>query len=70
MKLRDITAGLPKKAVSRIAKKLNVSHSLVSLVLAGKRENNAVIDAAIDLIEEEKKEAQEREQRINKLLGK
>lgn len=70
MELKNIVDALPKKGVSKIAKKTGLSHTMVSLVLNGKRENDTVIDAALDLIEEERKIRAERENRLKKILHK
>lgn len=70
MELQEINKALPKRAVKLISEKLKVSHSLVSLVLSGKRENEAVLDAALDLIEETKQKRIEREDRLKNLLSK
>ena len=54
-KLLKLRRSLPKNGVSIIAGKLGVSPSLVSMVLGGSRSNVEVINAAIELIKEDKK---------------
>lgn len=60
---------LPRGSVNKIAKKLRVSHALVSLVLSGKRENSDVIDAAIQIIAEHKNNQKALEKRIEEVLS-
>lgn len=69
MDLTEINKALPKKAVTIIATKLGVSHTLVSLVLSGRRHNDLVIDAALDLIEDCKKKQDERIARLHNLTS-
>ncbi|WP_153847539.1 hypothetical protein [Sphingobacterium paramultivorum] len=69
MDLTEINKALPKKAVTILATKLGVSHTLVSLVLSGKRQNDLVIDAALDLIEECKKKNEQRIARLQNLTS-
>ncbi|HAF34223.1 MULTISPECIES: hypothetical protein [Sphingobacterium] len=69
MDLSEINKALPKKAVTILATKLGVSHTLVSLVLSGKRQNDLVIDAALDLIEECKKKHDQRIARLQNLTS-
>lgn len=69
MDLTEINKALPKKAVTILATRLGVSHTLVSLVLSGKRQNDLVIDAALDLIEECKKKYEQRIARLQNLTS-
>ncbi|MGJ1368216.1 hypothetical protein [Sphingobacterium spiritivorum] len=70
MEINEIAAALPRKGQKQIAKRLGISHSLVSLVLSGKRQNDLVIDTALDLIEEIKAKQEARLKRLNNIISK
>lgn len=69
MELQEIIANLPKKGVKKIADKAGVSHSLVSLVLSGQRENELVLEKAIEVIEDEKARKQNLADRFKKAIS-
>lgn len=68
-KTTELRDALPPGSVMKIAEKLSVSHSLVSLVLAGKRANTAIIDEAITIIEEVKAKKEEQQRRLKEALS-
>jgi len=65
--LRKIRKALPHGSIKKIADDLNLDISTVSKVLQGNHNNNSIIDAALNIIEEGKKSAQVLDQRINSI---
>lgn len=68
-KLQALKLKLPYGAVIQIARDLDMSRTAVDKVFAGKIENDEVIDLAIKIIEERKKDILEKESKIDKVLS-
>lgn len=69
MKTTRIREALPPGSIKQIAEKLSVSHTYVSLVLSGKRNNDEVIDAALAIIEEAKAKKEQQKRRFKEALS-
>lgn len=69
MELSKIKEALPKKGVKKIAEKTGLSHSMVSQVLSGHKQNDDVIDAALAVIEEDRENKKIRAERFKALLS-
>lgn len=59
---------LPKGSQKILADKLGVSESYVSKVLKGQRKNDAILESAIELAEEEKRKLKAEERKQRRLL--
>lgn len=65
--LEKLKKSLPPGALSEIANNLNLSVSLVSYVLNGKRQNESVIQEAIELAKKHKDKIAKQVDSINQL---
>jgi hypothetical protein len=65
--LEKLKRSLPPKGIKTIAEKLNLSEDMVRKVLNNDKNNENVIDAAIELAKEYKEKQEERIQTINSL---
>ena len=68
-KLDALKLKLPHGGLTRIANDLNITRHSVEKVFAGKWENDQVIDKAIEIIEERRRQVEEREARIDQALN-
>lgn len=69
LKLKALKASLPYGAITRIANELSLTRHSVEKVFTGRWDNEAVIDRAIEILEEAKAKTAQREARIDRALN-
>ena len=67
MNRKKIKKHLKRGDITLIAKKVGVTHSMVSQFLSGKKDSEKIFEVAIDLAEQRKKEEQVKANRIKAL---
>lgn len=65
--LKKLKNKLPTGAISEIAQKIGLSNATVSSVLSGKRNNEKVIEMAIEIAEQANRKRNEFSERIESL---
>ena len=66
----ELKRNLPKGAIKIISERTKLSKAMVSSVLSGQRNNDEVLDVAIELVAEFKQKDKDREQRMKNALAK
>lgn len=69
IKLKALKASLPHGALTRIAKDLGLTRHSVEKVFAGRWENEAVLNHALEMLEEAKLRKAELENKIDRALS-
>jgi len=69
-KRNELKKNLPKGSITIISNKTKLSKAMVSSVLSGQRNNDKVLDAAIEILADWKKKNQERDLRMKNALAK